>query len=183
MKIKGLWSEPFIPVFARISLKDAYLKLTDGSTSPVVLLVKVGEGNMTYSEKKNMEYMLDRGSLDDVREGDEIPVDVSFDFVWQYLIGGSDSSGGVGSVEDFLKNQGAYASNVSSDSDACRPFAVTVSIEYMPNPYSCGDKETITLADFRYESLDHDVSNASVSCSGRCNITAAAIARATQSST
>ncbi len=183
MKIKGLLSEPFVPVFARISLKDAYLKLSDGSTSAVTLLVKIGEGNMTYSEKKNMEYMLDRGLLDDVREGDQVPVDVSFDFVWQYLIGGDDSSGGVGSVEDFLKNQGAYAANVSSDADACRPFAVDITIEYMPNPYSCGDKETITLAAFRYESLDHDVSNASVSCSGRCNITAASVVRAAQSST
>lgn len=180
MKIKGIMSEPVIPVFARISLKEAYLRLKDGGS--VEMLVKIGDGNITYSEKKTMEYMLDRGALDAVREGDDIPVDVAFDFTWEYIIG-QGTSGQTGSVEDFLKGQNAYASNVSSDSDACNPFAVTIEIDYMPNPYSCGDKETIVLADFRYESLDHDVSNASVSCAGRCNITQAAITRATQTST
>lgn len=180
MKIKGLLSEAIVPVFARISLKDAYLKLSDGASTPNTLLVKIGEGNMTYSEKRNMEYMLNRGVLDDVREGDEIPVDVSFDYVWQYIIGNGSAEV---SVEDFLKRTNGASAYISSDPDACRPYAVDITIEYMPNPYSCGDKETITLADFRYEGLDHDVSNASCSCSGRCNITKASIERAAQSST
>lgn len=180
MRIKGIMSEPVIPVFARISLKEAYLKLKDGGS--VEMTIKIGDGNITYSEKRTIEYMLDRGLLDSVREGDDVPVDVSFDFVWEYIVG-QGTSGQTGSVEDFLKGENAYASNVSSDSDACNSYAVTIEIEYMPNPYSCGDKETITLADFRYESLDHDLSNASVSCSGRCNITKASIERAAQTST
>jgi len=85
MKIKGIMSEPVIPVFARISLKEAYLRLKDGGA--VEMLVKIGEGNITYSEKKNREYMLDRGSLDAVRDGDDVPVEVAFDFTWEYIIG------------------------------------------------------------------------------------------------
>lgn len=179
MRIKSLMSEPVIPVFARISLKEAYLKLKDGGS--VEMLVKIGDGNMTYSEKKNIEYMLDRGNLDDVREGEDVPIDVSFDFTWDYIVG-QGTSGGAGSVEDFLKHQNAYASNVSSDTDACRPFAVDLEFIYMPEPYTCGDKETIALDDFRYEALDHDVSNASISCSGRCNAKMATSTRAAQSS-
>ena len=182
MKLKGLLSAVEIAVLAKVNLKDAYIKLTDGATGANTLTIKIGEGNLTYSEKKTMEYSLDRGNLDDVREGDDVPMDVSMDFVWEYLIG-SGSTGAVGSVEDFLKQQGAYASNVSTDADLCRPYAIDVIIEYMPNPYNCGDKETITLPDFRYEELAHDLSAGTVSCTGRCNAKVASVVRAAQSST
>ena len=180
MKLKGLLSAVEIAVLAKINLKDAYIKLFDGATSANVLIVKIGEGNLTYSEKRNMEYSLDRGNLDDVREGDDVPMDVSMDFVWEYILGNTADGG---SVEDFLKQRGQFASNVSTDSDACRPYAVDVVVEYMPDPFDCGDKETITLPDFRYEELAHDISAGSVSCTGRCNATGASVARVAQSST
>jgi len=182
MKLKGLLSAVEIAVLAKVNLKDAYIKLSDGASSASTLTIKIGEGNLTYSEKLTMEYTLDRGNLDDVREGDDVPMDVSLDFVWEYLIG-SGSTGAAGSVEDFLKRQNAYSGNTSTDLDACRPYAVDVVIEYMPNPYNCGDKETITLPDFRYEDLSHDLSAGSISCTGRCNAKAASVVRAAQSST
>lgn len=179
MKLKGLLSEPIFPVFARIDLKHAYLKLSDGTGTPVVLTVKIGEGNLTYSEKRNMDYLLDRGNLDDVQEGDQVPMDVSIDFTWEYLTG-EGGTGDAGSFEEFLKRTGAYSSNESTDADACRPYAVNIIIEYLPVPSSCGDKETITLTDFRYEELGHDLSGSSVSCSGRCNAVVATILREAQ---
>ena len=182
MKLKGLLSEVEINVFTKINLKHAYLKMQDGATTPASLTFKIGDGNLTYSEKRTMEYELDRGNLDDVREGDDVPMDVAFDIMWEYVTG-SGSTGQPGTAEDFLKQLGAYAANVSTDADACRPYSVDIIIDYMPEPYSCGDKETITLADFRYESLDHDLSNGSISCSGRCNVTKATAVRAAQSST
>ncbi|MCK5019883.1 MAG: hypothetical protein KAS32_22700 [Candidatus Peribacteraceae bacterium] len=182
MKLTGLLGKIEITMFARINLKNAYIKLQDGATAANSLTIKIGDGNLTYSEKKTMEYELDRGVLDDVREGDDVPIDVSFDVVWEYITG-SGGTGAAGTAEDFLKQVGAYSGNTSSDPDACRPYAVDVIIEYQPEPFSCGDKETITLADFRYESLDHDLSNASISCTGRCNITKATTVRAAQSST
>lgn len=179
MKLKGLLSAVEIAVLAKVNLKDAYIKLSDGASTPNTLTIKVGEGNLTYSEKRTMEYSLDRGNLDDVREGDDVPMDVSFDLVWEYLIGSS-STGAVGSVEDFLKRQNAYSANESTDSDACRPYAVNIVVEYMPTPYDCGDKETITLPDFRYEELAHDLSAGTISCNGRCNAKVAGVQRDAQ---
>lgn len=178
MKLLGLMSKAVYPVFARISLKDAYFTLSDkdGTTT---LVAKIGDGNITYSEKRNIEYLLDRGNLDDVQERDDVPIDVSFDFTWEYLTG-SGSTGATGSVEEFLKREGPYSSLISTDDDACRPFAVDLEIEYRPQPSTCGDKETITLIDFRWEELSHDVSASSISCSGRCNITRSSVTRASQ---
>jgi hypothetical protein len=179
--MKLLLAKSWSTVFAQIDLKNALVKLRDGTPgTPVEITIKVGEGNLTYSEKRNMIYTLDRGVLDEVREGDQVPVDVAFGLIWEYITGG-DYTGAVGTVEDFLKKRGLYAGNVSSDSDACRPYAVDVVVEYEPPcaPGSTNPKpnETIILADFRYESLDHDLRAATIACTGKCNVVQATSTR------
>lgn len=173
-----LTAESWKPAFAQIDLKDCTIKIKDGGGNEIE--VKIGEGNLTYTESRNIEYTLDRGNLDEVREGDQVPVDVSLDFLWDYLKGpSSDStvSGGTPTIEDALKQQGAAADWTSTDSDACRPYSVDIEITNVPTPTACGDKETILLSDFRWESLDHDLRDGSVSVSGRCNITEATVTR------
>jgi hypothetical protein len=169
----------WVPVFAQIDLKDCTIYLLDGSGES--LEVKIGEGNLTYTESRNIQYTLDRGQLDEVREGDEVPMDVKLDFTWEYLRG-SPTSGSTPSVEEALKNIGNAANWTSSDSDGCRPYAVDIKVVYAPQPSNCGDKETITLLDFRYEKLDHDMKAGTVSVTGKCNVTQATVIRAAQSS-
>ena len=184
--MKSILSNAWTPVFLQIDLKDATLKLVDGTTPTAnEIEIKIGEGNLTYSENRNIEYTLDRGLLDEVREGDEVPMDVSFDLVWEFIKGDTSSGGAPPTIEDVLKNQGNAASWISSDSDTCRPFAIDVLIEHVP---SCGaggsvDQEFITLTDFRYETLDHDLRAGTISVSGRCNAVAASIVRSAQPST
>ena len=79
------------------------------------------------------------------------------------------STTGTPSIEDALKQRGAASSWVSTDSDTCRPYAVDVVIEYQPIPSSCGDAETITLSDFRYEEIAHDLRAGTFAITGRCN--------------
>jgi hypothetical protein len=166
-------------VYAQIDLKRATIIIRDGATPPNELEVKIGEGNLTFTEARNMEYTLDRGNLDEVREGDQIPVDVSLDFIWEYLKGASGS--GVPTVEDALKQRGEAAAWVSSDPDLCRPFAVDLEIQYAPLPVPCGDMEVILLSDFRYETLEHDLRGGAVAVSGKCNVTEATVTRKTNS--
>ena len=180
MKSWGLIAESWSPVFAQIDLKNAVIKIKDGSTPAEELEVKIGEGNLTYTEAKTIEYTLDRGTIDEVREGDQVPMDVRMDFVWEYLKGPS-GSGTTPTVEDALKQRGPAAAWVSTDADTCRPYAVDLEILYEPVPASCGDRETITLPDFRYESLDHDLRAGTVACAGRCNAVEAAVVRDSQS--
>lgn len=138
------------------------------------LEVKIGEGNCTYNEQRTMEYVLDRGELDNVREGDDVPMDVSLDFVWEFLssISGADTP----TIEEVFKNEGNASSWESSDSDTCRPFAVDLEIEHIP-PCGGEEPEIVTLPDFRWESLNHDLRAATVAVSGKCNAKEAIVAR------
>ena len=175
--MKLLHGNTWVTVYAQIDLKDVTLKIKDGTTPANEVEVVIGEGNITWSERRNMDYILDRGTLDEVREGDEVPVEVSMDFKWSYLKG----DGTTPSIEDALKRLNAAAAWVSTDADTCRPYAVDLEFENAPSPSACGDQETITFSDFRYEQLDHDARAGTVSCTGKCNITMPTIVRAAQS--
>ena len=184
MHLKGVLADVWVPAFAQIDLKNATLKLRDGTSEseggPNELEIKIGEGNLTYGESRNIEYTPDRGVLDEVREGDEVPMEVSFDFIWDY-IRGTTGTGCTPSIEDALKNRGCASDWQSSDDDACRPFALDIVILYQPTPAECGDQEEIVLSDFRWESLDHDLRAGSIACSGNCNVTEATATRTAQS--
>lgn len=164
------------PCFLQIDLKDTTIKIKDGGSEEIE--IKIGEGNLTYTESRNMEYTLDKGILDEVREGDEVPMDISFDFVWEFITG-TTGTAGVPSVEDALKNINKAAAWVSSDADACRPYAVDLELFHKPD---CAgeDLEISTFPDFRYEELAHDLREGTIACSGRCNAKQASHARGAQ---
>ena len=179
MNVTQLYSKPWHPAFRQIDLKDATVKIKDGSSNEIT--VKIREGNLTYNKLRNMEYHKDRGVLDDVREGDEEPMDVAFDFVWEYIKGAAGTEG-TPSVEDALKKINQASGWTSSDSDACRPYSVDLDIYYKPGDCTTADTENILLPDFRYEELNHDLRAGTVSCSGKCNAKQATITRRNQSS-
>lgn len=174
------------PVYAQLDIKYATLKIQDGTTPTAnEITVKVGEGNITWSENRNVEYTLDRGTIDEVRLGDEVPMDVTFDFTWEFITGNDDSAGSPPTVEDALKQVGQAAGWTSSDSDTCRPYAVDIVIEYVPNcndGSQAADQETITLPDFRWDTIDHDLRAGAISVTGRCNAFNATVVRQAQPS-
>lgn len=157
-----------------IDLKKAELKFRDG-TSPIprTIEIKIGEGNLTYAETRNIEYLLDQGRLDLTRDGDQEPVEVSLDFVWEFLR--SQIGDLIPTPEEVLKQIG-LASVWETTGPECEPYAVDVIIEYDPQCVGI-ETETIELLDFRYESLDYDIRSGSVSCSGKCNITEPTVTR------
>lgn len=175
MRINGVRAAPWTPVYVQIDLKDAVITFSDGTGTPNTLAIKIGEGNLTYSESRNMQYTLNRGLLDEVREGDEVPVDVSLDILWDFLTRAV-VSGGTPSPEDFLKKRGNAAAYISTDSDLCRPYAIDIIIVYTP---SCAAEsaETITLSDYRWEGISHDLRAGTLATTGKCNITEATSAR------
>jgi hypothetical protein len=159
----------------QLDLKNCTIKIKDGTGTPNEISVKVAEGSISWTERRNMEYTRDRGTLDEVREGDEEPMDVSFDFLWEY-IRGPGGSGATPTIEDALKNVNDASGWVSSDTDTCRPYAVDIEIHHTPD---CGsqDEEKYVLPDFRYEELQHDLNAGMISCSGKCNATKATVTR------
>lgn len=132
--------------------------------------VKIGEGNLTYSEKRAITYVKDRGRLDTCKLGDEDPVEVSLNFTWEFLRA---ASGGTPTVEEAFKKIGEAEGWESSSADPCEPYAVDVVVAYVPP--CAADYEVIVLEDFRWESLDHDLKTGQVAVKGNCNVLQATV--------
>jgi hypothetical protein len=140
------------------------------------LKIKIGEGTISYDEKRAIEYKKDRGRLDTVRLGDEEPMDVKFDIRWDFLK--SDTSDPP-TPEEVLKKIGNASDWESSSSDACEPYAIDIYIVHTPPCVASASikAETYLFQDFRYESLSHDFKQGMLACSGKCNRTMATVAR------
>lgn len=156
---------------AQIDLKNATIKFKDGGSEE--LEIQIGEGNLSWTEKVNRIYTKDRGLLNDVRDGDEEPIEVSMDFIWEFL---KADTGNPPSPVDVLYQRNEASAWVSTDADPCRPFCIDIEIFYEP-PCGSEENERILLEDFRFEQLQYDLRNASISVSGKCNTTKATITR------
>lgn len=156
----------------QIDLKDCRLYLRDGTSvsapfGPNEIEVTIGEGNLTYTKSREMIYQRDRGLLDQVKAGDQQPVQLSFDFRWEFLKGGN--SPPFVTIEDALKQRGGAASWLSSDTDACQPYSVDLIFQ---RALQCGadQDEALRFAKFRFETLEHKSGDAQITCTGRANI-------------
>ena len=158
----------FTPVLAAGVADDAVITFL-----PQQIEVKIGDGNLTYTENVNNEYLLDRGDLDTVREGDQVPMDVTMDFVYEFVRTGTNEA--ITPV-DAIKGINGASEWVSSSDDECEPYAVDIEVEHNP-PCGSAETETSLFPDFRRDSLDFDLSAATISCKGRCNATQPTITR------
>jgi len=142
------------------------------------ITIKIGEGTLTYSEKKPREFVKDRGNLDTVRDADQEPMDVAFDFIWDFII--AESGGSAPTVEEVLKLTGIASTNswLTTATDVCQPYCVDIEIANTPTACTSVQNEFSVIEEFYYENLDHDAKEGSVSCSGRSNRTVAVHTRA-----
>jgi hypothetical protein len=152
-----------------------------GNTDNVVtfinqrLEVKIGEGNLTWTETKEYEYLRDRGNLDTVKEGDEQPVEMSLEFVYEYV---KSASGTTITPVDALKRLSYAAEWVSTSSDLCEPYCIDILAKHCV-PCGTDQDEDVLFTDFRWESLDYDLQAATISVSGKCNVSEPAVTRST----
>ncbi len=167
--------------YSQFDLKNATIRLVDGATGtgkPNKLTIKIGDGNITYDEMKPRVYTKDRGLLSEVRNGDDEPMDVSLDFIWDFLKASTTGTPAI-TIEDALKQRGGAAGWVSTDADLCRPYALDVEIWYDP-ACKTAKIEDIILPDFRYEKLNHDPKTGMIKCTGKCNAVEPVVTRHVQ---
>jgi hypothetical protein len=140
---------------------------------PQQIEIKVGDGEIKYTEASEYKYDKDRGNLDTVREGDEVPMDVSMNFTFEHVKTGT---GELITPIDAIKGINGASGWYSSSSDQCEPYAVDVEVEHVP-PCGSAEKETILFPDFRSEKRDYDFKNAAIAVSGKCNATEPEVTR------
>jgi len=134
---------------------------------PQRLEIKIGEGDLSWSESREFIYDLDRDRLDTVRQGADQPVSVDLAFTFEYVTA---STAKPPTPVDCLKRIGNASEWVSSSSDLCEPYAIDIIAVHC---VACGadEDQEILMPDFRYEGLDYSVADASISVSGQCNAT------------
>lgn len=141
---------------------------------PQRITVKIGDGDLSWTESREFIYDLDRDLLDTVREGQEQPVEVEMAFIFDYV---TTESGQSITPVDALKRIGEATEWVSSSSDLCEPYAVDI---YVLHCVPCGTDEDqdFLFQDFRWESLEYSIQDASIAVSGRCNVSNVVTTRA-----
>lgn len=154
-----------------INIKNTTFTMKDGGSNSLTLLV--GTGTVTWTAHRVIEYVKDRGLLLSVRKGNDQPVDLKFSLIYQYLTA---AAGEPVTPEDFLKQRNGAVSYVSSDGDACQPFAVSIVIAQSPG-CSPTKTEVITISKFRYESIAADPKAGTLQVSGKANILLPTVAR------
>lgn len=149
--------------FHKRDFKRCKLEIKDNGSNS--LEVQFGDGNITFTETTNVEYELERGSLTNAHiiEGDEVPIDVRIEAVYDYIEGRSTNL----SIRDALKGVESCSSWASTDTDACNLYAVDLELSYYPCPVGCGDSEVTTFNKFRVESLEYDAREGSMVISGK----------------
>lgn len=161
------------------------ITFTPGLVDPVVdnqvftvygrfLQIRVGEGTLTWSEKKPREYKKDRGILYEVRNADEEPMDVTMSFMYELLTA---STGDPPTPSDVLKRRGEAADWLSTASDQCSPYCVNIRLDHSPAGCTTFEVERVVLPFFYYESLDHNPKEGMINVQGKCNAKEAIVSR------
>ncbi len=162
---------------ATVDFKNATLVIEDGTTpTPNSFTVVFGEGTFNWTESRELIYDKNRGVLDNVRLGDEVPLELSLVGRWEYLIA---STGDDVQLVDVLDQSGEAADWVSSDADTCAPYAVDLRLTYTPI-CEADDTEINLFPDFRWEKRDFAIKDGQISLSGKCNVTKSTKTRVAQ---
>lgn len=132
---------------------------------PRFIEVVMAEGNLTYEKKRKMEYVRNKRRISFVRTGDEEPMDVSLDALWEYL---SSVAGEDPTIEDALLQENQAVTWVTSGTDPCEPYCVDIEVDYVPDCDAADSKERITLKEYRWESLNHNLKEGTIATKGMC---------------
>ena len=130
------------------------------------LNIKIGEGNLTYTEHRDYQYLLDRGMLDTVREPKDVPMDVKTEFVYEHIT--SNTTNNV-SPMDALKGMNSAVEWVSS-----APGRLRTLLHRHPggirSPRAPVNRETTVFPMFRAETREINYNTAVISLTGKCNV-------------
>lgn len=144
---------------------------------PQNLDIKIGEGNITYTEHNEYEYLKDRGNLDTVKEGDEVPMDVKLEAVFEHITQGTSEPV---SPMDAIKGVGGATEWVSASDDLCEPYCVDIIVLHTP-PCGTSELERVTFPDFRSETREINYKESTISITGKCKATEPIVQRESES--
>lgn len=151
---------------ARIDMKKTTFVIKDGSSNQME--IKIGEGDMKWTPKRNVRYYKNRGKLDSVTLGPDVPLPVNCEFTYELLTIASADTPNV-SIRDFLYRINNASAFVTAGADPCEPYAVTLVVtqdqDCSPTP-----TEVVTFPEFRSDKMSFSIKNGRVSFTGKCKV-------------
>lgn len=152
---------------AKISLRDITVVLRDGTPStPNELELVIGDGNITWTEQRPLEYTNDRDLLDERRLAAEVPLEVNLTAKLDYYTGLT--LGNTPSPMDAFYFENHAATWISTDSDPCRPKCLDLVVDNVPSCNGVDARETYVFPRFFAENVDFDMQAAQLSVRGTC---------------
>lgn len=158
-------------------LSDATVQILGGGGGESIT-VPIGEGNLTYSVQRTREFKLDRGNLDQVRNGDDVPMNVTIDGNYDYITG----DGAEVTILEALENEEFDGSDfvdlgwTSADTRSgheCDPFCVNIVVTFDPTTRCAGlvgnPVETLTFRYFYFTNVSFDSNAGTLNITGDCN--------------
>jgi len=164
---------------ARIDMKDVYLYVLShqnswnsvpGESEPdtiVSLGFRFGNGNFSYSLRREFNYIPERGRMENstMTEGDEVPMDIQFNGVYETLYGDDNSP----SIYELLMGRGDCAGWAGLGDNPCEPYAVSLVLVNDPliRVPTCGEGEILLFENFFCAQADPDLSAQEYSFQGQ----------------
>lgn len=164
------WEVTFTPAIATGSVPA---NDDDITWLPQRVVMKVGSGNIEWTETDTKIFDTDRGLLDGVRDADETPMEVSASFVFDWMRA---SSGGAITVYEALHKTGGASGWHNAATDPCEPYCVELFIEDIP-PCGSEQAEVIIFPAFYKEKINPTFQGGLVNLSGKCKATKPVITR------
>jgi len=163
---------------ARKDLKNSTITIKDNGANSID--IKIGTGNLTWSENYPKEYEPERGSVGGgtVRDADEQPVEVNVTSTWENVVSeGSETA----TPYEALRRVGAAVGWVSTGVDPCEPYAVSLEIKMDVNCTGTSTKlgELVQFDEFRVEKVDFDISAGTLIFNGKSKQVSPTVTRIT----
>lgn len=159
-----------------VELKNCNLFILDATGSNYIT-VRIGEGTLTYSTKRDIQQRKSRGNLYQVREGEEQVTEINFQFVWDLITSSGEEHP---TVEEALNGLAPGWTSASASLDPNSPFTTNLQfVNQIPCYGIAGGyiTETLNFPIFSYETFDHQVKDATIDCKGFSNRTKPIIVR------
>jgi hypothetical protein len=163
------------------NLSDGQLTIKDGSTPTIEVVVAVEEGDLNIVIHRDRKVIMNRGTLDQVREGVDVPVDISWSMIFTEFLTSGTTTLTPYEILTQLGNAAAGGDNSTAGTRADSAEAYCVDLSFLiTNPDSAGTNETILLSDFFMEEINFQEGDdySTLSVSGRAMITEPSISQA-----
>ena len=146
----------------RRDVRNAVLTISGGTGTAVE--VRLGDGDISWTENTPRIYGMNQGEIYDVRYGDDAPCEISFGFIWEELYASSTEV----TVYEALQIPTGW----NTSTDLCSPPAIDLILTFPQCPVGTGaatnpGQEVITFSDFRPETLGPGLRDGQISVTGK----------------